>query len=286
MRWLLFFLILPQLIWSQQDSLLQALKKADWHPTKIAPKVTWETHHFNRAELFHANQNINVLRVKRQHSRLALAFGSGGQALLPTSELGKKAGAIAALNGTFFDVKNGGSVDFIRIDGIVLDTTRLTGKILAEHQRSALVIRRDQVQIMRGDSITGWEKKLLEGNVMVTGPLLIYHGQAVALTARPFNTTRHPRTAVGITKKGEILWITVDGRANEAAGMSLFELSHLMAALGCVEAINLDGGGSTTLWIDGTTKTGIVNMPCDDKVFDEYGERKVSNVLLLSRRKE
>ena len=68
--------------------------------------------------------------------------------------------------------------------------------------------------------------------------------------------------------------------------MSLFELTRLMSALGCVEAINLDGGGSTTLWVDGVTKTGVANMPCDDKVFDEYGERKVSNVLLLRRKKK
>jgi exopolysaccharide biosynthesis protein len=285
MRLFLIFLILPQLIWSQQDSLLQALKNADWHKTKIAPKVSWEKHHFNNAELFHANQNINVLKIKRHHQRLKLAFGSGGQVLLPTSEQGKKAGAIAALNGTFFDVKNGGSVDFIRIDGQVLDTTRLTSKILAEHQRSAIVIHRNQVQIIAGDSIAGWEKRLPEENVMVTGPLLIHQGKSLALSSRPFNTTRHPRTAVGITKKGEILWITSDGRAKEAAGMSLFELSRLMAALGCIEAINLDGGGSTTLWVEGTTQTGIVNMPCDDKVFDEFGERKVSNVLLVRRRK-
>lgn len=285
MRFLLIFLILPQLLWSQQDSLLQTFKKADWHKTKIAPKVSWEKHHFKNAELFHANQNINVLKIKRHHQKLKLAFGSGGQTLIPTSEQGKKAGAIAALNGTFFDVKNGGSVDFIRIDGHILDTTRLSSKILAEHQRSAIVIQRNQIQIIAGDSIAGWEKRLPEENVMVTGPLLIHKGKLLTLSSRPFNTTRHPRTAMGITKKGKILWITVDGRAKESAGMSLFELSLLMGALGCVEAINLDGGGSTTLWIDGTTQTGIVNMPCDDKVFDEFGERKVSNVLLLRRRK-
>lgn len=285
MRLLLIFLILPQLLWSQQDSLLQVLKKADWYKTKIVPKVNWEKHHFNNTELFNANQNINILKIKKHHQRLKLAFGSGGQTLIPTSEQGKKAGAIAALNGTFFDVKNGGSVDFIRIDGQVLDTTRLSSKILAEHQRSAIVIHRNQVQIIAGDSIAGWEKRLPAENVMVTGPLLIHKGKPLGLSSRPFNTIRHPRTAVGITKKGEVLWLTVDGRAKEAAGMSLFELSSLMVALGCIEAINLDGGGSTTLWVDGTTQTGIVNMPCDDKVFDEFGERKVSNVLLLRRRK-
>jgi exopolysaccharide biosynthesis protein len=279
-------LFIPHCLWAQSDSVALLLKKTAWQSEKIAPRVRWQKHHFAQAELFHANQNLNILRIKKQHRPLRLQFGSGGQALIPTSELGEKNGAFAALNGTFFDVKNGGSVDFIRINGMTLDSTRPAGKFLAEHQRSAIVIHRNQVEIIRGDSTIGWEKRLLsEENVMVTGPLLIHQGKRLALSARPFNTTRHPRTALGITRKGEILWITVDGRAKEAAGMNLFELSQVMAALGCVEAINLDGGGSTTLWIDGVSKTGVANMPCDDKVFDEYGERKVSNVLLLSRRK-
>lgn len=285
-RSLFVLIVLPQIMFAQVDSVQLLLKKTDWHSQKIAPRAKWEQHHFASAELFHSNQNINILRIKKRHRPLNLAFGSGGKDLIPTSIQGQQAKALAAINGTFFDVKNGGSVDFIRINGVTLDTTRPSGKFLAEHQRSAIVIKNNQVQIVSGDSIKGWEKRLLaEDNVMVTGPLLIHEGKKIHLPARLFNTTRHPRSALGITRKGEILWITVDGRAKEAVGMSLYELSQLMEALGCVEAINLDGGGSTTLWIEGTTKTGVVNMPCDDKVFDEYGERKVSNVLLLSRRK-
>lgn len=285
-RLLFVLIVLPQIMFAQVDSVKLLLKKTDWHAQKIAPRAKWERHHFANAELFHANQNINILRIKKGHRPLNLAFASGGQELIPTSIQGQQAKALAALNGTFFDVKNGGSVDFIRINGVTLDTTRPSGQFLAEHQRSAIVIKNNHLQIVRGDSIKGWEKRLLaKDNVMVTGPLLIHEGEKIHLPARLFNTTRHPRTALGITQRGEVLWITVDGRAKEAAGMSLYELSQLMEALGCVEAINLDGGGSTTLWIDGTTKTGVVNMPCDDKVFDEYGERKVSNVLLLSLRK-
>lgn len=285
-RLLFGLLVLPQIMFAQADSLRLLLKKTDWNAQKIAPRAKWEQHHFAHAELFHANQNVNILRIKKGHRPLNLAFASGGKELIPTSTQGQQAKALAALNGTFFDVKNGGSVDLIRINGVTLDTTRPSGQFLAEHQRNAIVIKNNQVQIVRGDSIKGWEKWLLaEDNVMVTGPLLIHEGKKIHLPARLFNTTRHPRTALGITRRGEILWITVDGRAKEAAGMSLYELSHLMEALDCVEAINLDGGGSTTLWIDGTTKTGVVNMPCDDKVFDEYGERKVSNVLLLTLRK-
>lgn len=287
MKRLLFLLLTISLgLNAQTDSLAYLLKQTEWKAQKIAPRAYWQQHHFANAELFNANQNVNILRIKQSHRPLRLNFGSGDQALIPTSTLGQQAGAIAALNGTFFDVKNGGSVDLIRIKGVTLDTTRPSGKFLAEHQRSAVLIKKNRFEIIKGDSIRGWEKILTrENNVMVTGPLLIHEGKKIQLTSRVFNTTRHPRTALGITRKGEILWITVDGRAKEAAGMSLFELQKLMWALGCTSAINLDGGGSTTLWVQGMSKTGVVNMPCDDKVFDEYGERKVSNVLLLSRRK-
>jgi exopolysaccharide biosynthesis protein len=70
--------------------------------------------------------------------------------------------------------------------------------------------------------------------------------------------------------------ITVDGRQPTlSAGMSLFELRSLAARLGLTEALNLDGGGSTTMWVQGQ----IVNSPSD-----VAGPRKVSDALLVMRR--
>jgi exopolysaccharide biosynthesis protein len=74
------------------------------------------------------------------------------------------------------------------------------------------------------------------------------------------------------------LLITIDGRNEEAQGMTLYELSRLMKALKCEDAINLDGGGSTTMWI---AKKGVVNHPSDNKIFDAQGERNIANVLLV-----
>jgi len=64
----------------------------------------------------------------------------------------------------------------------------------------------------------------------------------------------------------------VDGRRQDSVGMSLEELTDFMKALGASDALNLDGGGSTTLVVDGR----VVNRPSDKE-----GERAVSNVLLL-----
>lgn len=65
-----------------------------------------------------------------------------------------------------------------------------------------------------------------------------------------FSTTAHPRTAIGYTADRKLVLVTVDGRqAGVSEGMSLEELAELMIELGCIQALNLDGGGSTTMAI-------------------------------------
>ncbi len=96
-----------------------------------------------------------------------------------------------------------------------------------------------------------------------------------------FNTRRHPRTVAGI--KGDSLFLlTVDGRTPPAAGMSTLELAKILGSLGCQTAINLDGGGSTTMWIDEQTTNGIVSYPSDNGAFDHFGERPCANAIIIN----
>ena len=89
-----------------------------------------------------------------------------------------------------------------------------------------------------------------------------------------FVTTRHPRTAVGFNEN-KIFFVTVDGRREGwSAGMNLNELALFMLELGAEEAVNLDGGGSTTMWVNGEIK----NRPSDGRV------RPVANALLLVKK--
>ncbi|MCX6375495.1 MAG: phosphodiester glycosidase family protein, partial [Armatimonadetes bacterium] len=67
----------------------------------------------------------------------------------------------------------------------------------------------------------------------------------------------HPRTAVGVTKDGKLIIVTVDGRQSVSGGMTLAQLADVMLSQGCIEAANLDGGGSTTM----ATAFGILNSP-------------------------
>jgi hypothetical protein len=91
-----------------------------------------------------------------------------------------------------------------------------------------------------------------------------------------FAETRHPRTLIGTHADGAAWLVTVDGRQPKlSAGMSLFELRALARRLGLRNALNLDGGGSTTMWVDGA----IVNSPSD-----AAGPRKVSDAIVVVRR--
>jgi len=91
-----------------------------------------------------------------------------------------------------------------------------------------------------------------------------------------FNTERHPRTMIGTSKNSTIWLVTIDGRTPAISlGMSFTEMQHLAKELNLVNALNLDGGGSTTMVVKGT----IVNHPSD-----AAGPRKVSDALVVTAR--
>lgn len=269
-------------LFAQSDSL--AVVNADWKKEKINRGVFLKTFWFQNT-LFNSNQFVSILEVK-QKKKLEFDIGYDAKKLITTSDFGKQANAIAALNGTFFDIANGGSVDHIKSDGIVINDNRLgkNGK-RAGHQSSALVIKKGKINIAKWDGTPDWEKSIEGEDVMVSGPLLILDQTDEKLDpANAFNKTRHPRTAVAITKNKRVLLITVDGRNTNSAGMSLFELTKLMHWLSADDAINLDGGGSTTLWLNNYMENGVVNYPTDNKKWDHEGQRKVANVLLLKKK--
>ena len=85
------------------------------------------------------------------------------------------------------------------------------------------------------------------------------------------DSERHPRTSVGLKADGTLVVFVVDGRKeNYSAGMTFVELADIMLAAGCVDAINLDGGGSATF---ASTYQGTTNLELRNQPSDETGER-------------
>lgn len=113
--------------------------------------------------------------------------------------------------------------------------------------------------------------------VVAGGPNLLTRGYPSIDTATQgfpsgFGSQRHPRTAVGRTPNGDLWFVTVDGRQAMSVGASLPELAAIMSRLGCSDAINLDGGGSTTMNVLGLT----LNRPSDGQ------ERPVASAVVFT----
>jgi exopolysaccharide biosynthesis protein len=287
----------------QQDSLV--FVHANWDTKKIARGVQLRQCWFDHS-LFGSNQNISVLEIK-MNKKNRIDVEADPRVLKPTSTFGMEHDALAAVNGTFFDMKNGGSEDYIRLDGKTLNETR-PGKNNNRtfHQKAAIVTNGKNVSIRKWDGSADWENQLPGDDIMVTGPLLVQDQHRVQLDTTGFYTTRHPRSAVAV-KGNKVLLITVDGRNKRAAGMSLSELAHIVQWLKADAGINLDGGGSTTLWINHFPDGGVINYPSDNKKmeksplykpgtdldklaadeqkWDHSGQRPVANVLLVNKKK-
>lgn len=86
---------------------------------------------------------------------------------------------------------------------------------------------------------------------------------------------KHPRTAIGYTRDGKLIILVVEGRSESGGGASLVQEAQLLKDLGCIEAMNLDGGGSSCLLING--KETI-------KPSDKEGERPVPAVFMIKAR--
>ncbi|WP_431293270.1 phosphodiester glycosidase family protein [Pedobacter sp. P26] len=221
--------------------------KAKWQKNRVAKQVILFRHHFDQKNLFAANENISFLEIKNTGRKAVFAISTEEKELVTTSNFGLRDTAIAAVNGNFFDVKNGGSVDFVRVNGKIINTNHLDKNgNRARHQEAAVVMDKGKISIKKWDGSTGWETKLSEQNVLLNGPLLTLNHVDETLDTTGFNRLRHPRTCLGLKPNGRVILLTVDGRNENSAGMSLFELTKLMRWLGCTSAINFDGGGSTT----------------------------------------
>lgn len=121
-------------------------------------------------------------------------------------------------------------------------------------------------------------------NIFSGTPILIDAGRIADFCQEKikdsFIHNRHPRTAIGITETGKWIFVVADGRIPGSAGMNLMELAHFMKNLGCSYALNLDGGGSSTLYLAGA----LANTPCGGHENDEQKigmEMPVGDVFLI-----
>lgn len=232
---------------------------------------------------------VQALRLDREKVTLAIGRATGEEPARETVEAiaARRPGAIAAINAGFFSLQTGRPTDFLKIDGeVVTGTNRPRGAvgILDGDDATTLIFDRLTVAArtrpptykpLLGTSPADWAKA---SHAISGAGLLMLDGReltdwAEERIAAGFDTTRHPRTIIGIDADGAIWLVTVDGRnPSLSLGMSFTELQRLSKRLGLRSVLNLDGGGSTTMWVDGR----IVNHPSDPE-----GPRKVSDAIVV-----
>lgn len=230
--------------------------------------------------LYQGPQHINLIEIPAGRK---LRFGIGvSKAMTPISSLARSHEALAAINGSFYDMRKGNSVCYLRLGEQVVDTTtaaeyklRVTGAVYT-HKKKVRILPWNR------DIETKYHKK--RGSVLASGPLLLEDGKNCSweMCDSSFVAAKHPRSAIYTTKDKRTVFITVDGRAKgHAIGVSIPELAHLIRILEGNDALNLDGGGSTTLWMEKAQDNGVLNCPSDNGKFDLKGERKIPNIIYV-----
>jgi hypothetical protein len=182
-----------------------------------------------------------------------------------------------AVNGSYFTPwKDNLPWDYYPHSGDPVDATGLAisnGALYsADERRPRLCIRERAVQVTRGPCPPNTQQAV-SGNVM-----LVEQGH-LAPDLDPGNTELHPRSAVALSADGAQLWlIVVDGRqGGYSEGVSLAELAQVADQLGAHTAMNLDGGGSSTLVVAGAGGPRTLNAPIHGRI--PMRQRPVANHL-------
>lgn len=206
--------------------------------------------------------------------------------------IAKRRGALAAINAGFFVLADGRPQALLKNAGTLVGRARRArGAVGITDRRGGPPLLFDRVTIEDGaDGSPRYRTRLgsppkewaRARNAVSGAGLLVLDGRELTdwkdeeLSAG-FDTTRHPRTLIGVDDQNAIWLVTVDGRQPALSlGMSFVELKALSRRLGLRSALNLDGGGSTTMVVQGF----VVNHPSDDT-----GPRKVSDAILVFPRR-
>ena len=239
---------------------------------------------------------VSVQALQLDPRKISLETGVA-EHLTPAREtiesIARRRGALAAINAGFFALTDGKPVALLKSAGALLGRTRRSrGAVALSDRRGRPRLLFDRVTVEGATNeaksyrtrLGTKPKDWADARDAVSGAGLLmldgreFHEWTAEGLAAGFETTRHPRTVIGEDTAGGIWLITVDGRQPALSlGMSFIELQGLARRLGLRSALNLDGGGSTTMVVRGN----IVNHPSDPT-----GPRPVSDAILVFPRRQ
>lgn len=243
------------------------------------------------------NQVIHIVMLDPSEYQIQLVRANNGYGRESVPAIAKRTGADIAINGGFFDMSLNPNQD-----GLPSGTLIIKGHIYQKKNQvqSLLVIKDNKLVIMRSNPA----KQISKNVSMVSGiPLLIEHGKIPTTLSKKvgdFYNMPHARTALGVKADGSVVIVVAEyhyqvdltnivlGNAEETAskqnkqGLTILNLARLMKTLGCQYAINLDGGGSSTLYMNGK----VVNQTIGDIDEDNglHAVRAVSDAIIFKQR--
>jgi uncharacterized protein (TIGR03382 family) len=198
------------------------------------------------------NQNINVLVVDLCTPGVSVRATKSDERQRTVSSFGNLVGAQAAINGDFFSYEN------YSTNGPAGGEGAMWGG--SDHGYVAPVQFGDHHAALPGhesqSGVESWAREVVSGH-----PTLIAGGAPRDNNGDTLCTARHPRTALGFSADHNTLYLAViDGRATNRIGMTCDEMIGLFQELGAADAVNMDGGGSSTMWL---ASGGVLNYPSD-----------------------
>ena len=212
----------------------------------------------------------DVVMTSAQSLRTALAGNVFGRNITDrTSSIAADADAVLAINGDYYGARDSGLV--IRNGVLYRDGGARDGDVLVVYADGGF-------EILSGGEKSG-EELLSAGawQAFSFGPGLVKDGAVSVSSSEEVGRSMasNPRTAIGTLGEGHYLFLVSDGRTAQSAGLSLKQLAELMASLGCTQAYNLDGGGSSTMVFCGR----VVNNPTTNG--RRISERSVSDIVYV-----
>ncbi|MBR0405627.1 MAG: phosphodiester glycosidase family protein [Eggerthellaceae bacterium] len=209
----------------------------------------------------------DVQVTSAEYLKTALAQGSYGRNLKDTtSNIAESVDAVLAVNGDYYGFRDEG---YVLRNGVLYRDT-------AASDTDALVISGDGTMTATSQDETTAQQLKESGawQVLSFGPALVNDSQIVVDANEDVSRSMgsNPRTAIGMVSPLHYVVVVSDGRTDENAGLSLYELAQVLIDNGATFAYNLDGGGSTTMYFQGE----VINNPTSG---NRDGERSVSDIV-------
>lgn len=270
---------------------------------KLAKGVYWMSW-LGKDSILDRMESINALVINLDAAPIEYDFSWFNNQRSTLSHVADSTMAIAGVNSGYFEyLEDGGYVTFHKSKGQINQEVTISENHVRfwKHQSAFILNGEKNFSMIQGNQ--DLYRNLASENIISSAPLLISDGIPVGkyFVKQKEGDKSHlpgehpdrhqagygPRMAFALTSNRQLILIAVDGRSPLAQGINAEELTVLLYDyFKANNAINMDGGGSLTMFVRGATPTGVVNYPSDQRKinpdgFDHIGQRKIGMGLLL-----